>query len=240
MYKNLFIILFMVLIAACSYQQRISKEIKRDYPFRINGQIKSNLPFKVNGYYWYWYKQFAKNQFEGPNENPVVKDSIMSVYFFYSDGTYCKYLHNHYLMSVDSLISEVLRSIENKKTHWIYNNANWGSYVLAGDTIKTVGIHRESKMSGFPTHLFGELFLIDNNNSLKIIGYSNLINYNGQELMYNRPVSQIKILPDYRQSKLNFVENKNILPSNSWLKYQHWFWTSEQDFLKWKDLNKNK
>ncbi len=223
---------------ACSYQQRIPKEIKTNYPFRISGQIKSELPMKVNGFYMYWYKRYSDKQFEGQNNNSVVKDSIMSVYFFYSDGTYCRYTHNHYLMSIDALISEVLKSIKNNKTHWFYNKADWGSYILEGDTIRAVAIHRESKMSGFPTHLFGELFLIDIQKNLKTVGYSNLINFNGQELMYNRPSSQIKILSDYKQSKLNFYENNNIPPSNSWLKNQIWFWQSEKDYKEWKNNNK--
>lgn len=186
----------------------------------------------------YWYKRYSEKQSEGQNNNSLVKDSIMSVYFFYSDGTYCRYTHNHYVMSIDSLISKVLTTIKNNKTHWFYNKADWGSYVLEGDTIRTVAIHRESKMSGFPTHMFGELFLIENHYSLKTIGYSNLINFNGQELMYNRPPSEIKILPDYKQSKLTFYESNNIPPSNSWLKNQIWFWQSEKDYMEWKNNHK--
>jgi hypothetical protein len=190
----------------------------------------SNSKIKLNGYYVN-IEPFERPHYDlktGEKKGSTL-DTIYTNIMFFSDGLVIRGFNglncgNCDIFSNSQLLFDVS---QNKKleTESFYNGFNWGIYTIEGDTIKLHILNHPPRFNPY-WHLFEQWYLINNDGSLSPIYSKNLID------------GRVSALASITRDTFKFIETNIILPSDTWLKKEEWFWCDKEKYRAWKKERK--
>ncbi len=220
---GVFFLLLCLFQACVSYvPYRIRKNFKYCYDPNVN---YSQTKIKLNGYY------FIKNNpyiVEYPdadgNIKRVINDTTFNNIMFFQDGVFVmgdtrsdrQFYDMEYLKDVEQKI----QPYHDQFYDWYY----WGLYQIYGDTIKMQFISHQPFLNPYWV-LIEVWYKMNEENTLSVV-YAENYTHDNTKSSLNEVVF------------LEFVETNIILPSDSWLKKNEWFWCDKEKFRAWKRSNK--
>lgn len=151
-----------------------------------------------------YYYQYKDNEFD-------------SYSIFFKDGTCCRLNATYFGYYGVSNIQELLRIACQGKKKEFYKFGDWGYYEVENDTIYLKEIFYHSYGSSY-WNASNSKFLFQNGDTLRMFS---------QDYFYplaERIDCNITLIP---------LDTCYCLESDSWLKYEEWFWKNEQDYLNW-------
>lgn len=209
---------------ACSSQ--VPLRVRKNFTFCYDSIINySNSIARLDGYY-VKAKPFERIQYDWKTGNKVgaIKDTIYSNIMFFNDGVFVKEFQQLICNNCKGVEDKTsyLKSLENNehsKTDLFYNGFKWGIYRVEGDIIKTQSVNRQSWPNPY-WYLVEVWYKISDDRLIEIYS-KDLID--DEEL-----VIKVDNIP------FDFIETGLILPSNTWLKKEKWFWCDEEQYKEWK------
>ena len=171
-----------------------------------------HAPRKINKAFNYEYKEHEKYlnsiysyQFTIKRDSLTV-DTYDVYSLFFKDGTYCSFQSGSFDYYKVSSLQELLDLACEGKKEIFFRRGNWGYYEIKNDTICLKQIFDRPYGGGYWWGTNSE-WVFTNDKNLKIISRKSI------ELIY------LDTLP--------------CAESDSWMKYEKWFWKNEQDYLDW-------
>jgi len=159
----------------------------------------------------------------------TTKDTTYNNMMFFSDGIVVRGFvgincGNCDIESNNQFLFNISQSNENEKNVF-YNGFKWGIFRIFGDTIKMQTVNDQPRFNPY-WYLFEQWYLINNDGSLSPIYSKNLID------------GRVSALASKTRDTFKFIETNIILPSDTWLKKEEWFWCDREKYREWKNDNK--
>jgi hypothetical protein len=227
MKEKFFLLLISISFVSCNLVYHSTPQYIKDgldYCYlKGNNGIKSLI--NIEGYYEY--------EISFKNSEDKVQRNLM----FFEDGIYCEGFFNtsiynnspEFKRNLDSYFKEIAKYDSLGERSAFYELFSWGLFTINLDTIKVQTIERPVKGSSDRFWYAHEIWykVIDENSIIEI--YRKPIHKINESQKNNFDYYQNNMI--YGSSKFHPIEKKPKL--SAWIKYEKWFWCSEQDYLKW-------
>ncbi|GAB4450519.1 MAG: hypothetical protein OHK0036_09350 [Bacteroidia bacterium] len=178
------------------------------------------IPFERPHYDWKTGKKIGS-----------TKDTIYSNMLFFDNGLFVRRFKQVGCGNCDiKSNTEYLWDVKNNKqpsTDLFYTTFVWGLYKIEGNIVKTQSVNRQS----WPNPYW---YLVE-------IGYE-ITDGNTLVQLYSKDLIENKELSPNSDDTIpfQFIETNILLPSDTWLKGEKWFWCDKEEYKKWKREKRKK
>lgn len=144
-------------------------------------------------------------------------------YIFYEDNTF--------VVTFRQVWIELQEAEDNdKRTYFFYRYNSWGYYSIKEDgTIVLKKISHRPYGNGYWTS-YESIFIMDH---LKLIGVSENQTYPIDVIIKSENDTTKLDGSNQYSYDLTFYDSCDCKTSDTWLKYEKWFWKNEQDYIEW-------
>lgn len=206
---NRFIILLSLsALSSCSwYCNRVPRVVKKTFNYE-----------KIEGFSGVYLVQPSDTTYK-PN-----------FYVFFEDGTfvseiYLTELKNYFGISS---VQELLESNNDGVKYKLNRGLRWGYYYFQNESL----ILKRTEGKLYPCHPlpanYYEYEKIGNN--FRCTFSKDIANLKESDRSYE---DRLDRNPSIKHHQIEFVDSCNCKTSDTWLKYEEWFWKNEEDYLKW-------
>lgn len=167
------------------------------------------------------------NGFSGVYKYKLHNDTTGSqkYYVFFNDGTFVSGLYD---INYENLNLEDIHKLLSKKENDLNRRFWWGYYSLENNTLQLKRI--ENKLypcDPWPANYY-EYEKI--NEKFKCVSSKDIAPFKERDKSYEDYLDRN---PSIKYHELVFVDSCDCATSETWLKYEKWFWKNEQDYLDW-------
>lgn len=213
------------LLNSCKGQ--VPLRVKENFSECYNFQDKYyDTKIKFSGYYVN-VEPFERRHYDSKTGKMfgTTLDTIYANIIFFSDGLVVTGFSglncgNCDIETNSQFISDVSQNKVPEKDSF-YNGFNWGLYRIFGDTIKIQVVNHPPRFNPY-WYLFEHWYLIKKDGTLFPIYSKNLID--------DKVLEKTETTISYRH-----IETNILLPSETWLKKEKWFWCNEEDWRNYMD-----
>lgn len=204
---------------------QVPLRVKKNFKFCYDHTINYSQSFiKYNGYYILKHPPFNVVNYDNRGKQiDYSVDTTFSTIMFFQDGVLvCGNTETHRAYYEIDYLKKIEQQIQ-PETKQFYNAAYWGIYKIDGDTIKLQYISHQPWLNPYWT-------LIE-------VWYK-MLDENTLKLVYAKDYMHVNKTRDESIIAIEFVRTDIILPSDTWLKSEKWFWCDEKQYKQWKESRK--
>ena len=204
-----------LLLAGCGLFEHAPRRINKAFNYEYKEREKY-----LNSIYTY---QFTINR------DSVTVETYDVYNLFFKDGTYCSFQSGLFKFYKVNSLQELLALACEGKKEILFRHPTWGYYEVKNDTICVKSIFQRPYGGGYWWATESE-WVFTNEKNLKIIS--------------RKSIDLPKETRGFDENfKIIYLDTLPCYESDSWMKYEKWFWKNEQDYLNWVEKsggNKNK
>lgn len=152
-------------------------------------------------------------------------------FIFYQDGTFASNIEQDYLdyYNLNSVEDLLLKSESKKDIEYRLNrNFSWGYYEINNDSITMFRIYKRHYGSAY-WFAYKHDYVLDSL-ILKCVASKDIAPFKERDKSYEEQLDQN---PSMKHHQIEFIDSCNCTTSDTWLKYEKWFWKHEQDYKDW-------